>query len=175
MESDFDNYNARVDAWILPFLNVYGVYGEVDGENTASGLALDPATTAILAQRESPASSFTFSYDGDVYGFGLILAGEWGRVWGTLDYNFTQADLDISTSEIDTSTLTPRLGVRGNLGGLQGSLWLGAMYQDIDEKQMGNLLFPATVGAATVNLPVAYDVRLQQDEQWNFLWAPPPS
>lgn len=170
VESELDNYNARVDAWILPFLNVYGVYGEVDGENTASGLALDAVTTATLTGLGvTLPSSFTFSYDGDVYGFGLILAGEWGRVWGTLDYNFTQADLDISTSEIDTSTLTPRLGVRGNLGGVQGSLWLGAMYQDIDERQVGNLLFPATVGAATVNLPVAYDVRLQQDEQWNFL------
>ena len=170
VESELDNYNARVDAWILPFLNVYGVYGEVDGENTASGLALDAVTAATLAGAGvTVPSSFTFAYDGEVYGFGLILAGEWGRVWGTLDYNFTQADLDVSVSEIDTSTLTPRIGVRGNLGGAKGSLWLGAMYQDIDEKQVGNLLFPATVGAATVNLPVAYDVRLEQDEQWNFL------
>ena len=171
VESELNNYNARLDAWLLPFLNVYGVYGKVDGENTASGLALDAVTAATLAGAGvTIPDSFTFSYDGNVYGFGLILAGQWGKYWGTIDYNFTQADLDISTSEIDTSTLSPRIGVNGEFASIKGSLWLGAMYQDIDEKQIGDILFPATVpGPATINLPVSYDVRLEQVQQWNFL------
>jgi hypothetical protein len=171
VESEVDNLNVRVDGWLFPFLNVYGVYGEVDGENTASGLGLDIVTAGILTGAGvTPPDTFTIPYDGNVYGFGLILAGQWGKYWGTLDYNFIRADLSISTSEIDTRTITPRIGTSGTIGSTRGSLWIGAMHQDIDEKQIGNLDFPVTVPVVgMVSLPVNYDARFEQENEWNFL------
>ena len=161
VESEVDNYNIRLDAWLMPFLNIYGVYGEVDGENTASGLALDAATTTVLTTAGLSVDPFKFSYDGNVYGFGIILAGQLGKYWGTVDYNFTQADLDISTSEIDTHTITPRIGTSGTMGSLKGSLWIGAMHQRIDEVQAGSI--------SVSGLDIDYNVLLEQENEWNFL------
>jgi hypothetical protein len=161
VESEVDNYNIRLDAWLMPFLNIYGVYGEVEGENTASGLVLDAATTTVLTAAGLSVDPFKFSYEGDVYGFGIILAGQWGKYWGTLDYNYMQADLDISTSEIDTHTITPRIGTSGSIGSAKGSLWIGAMHQSIDEVQAGSI--------SVSGLDIDYNVLLEQENEWNFL------
>jgi hypothetical protein len=161
VESEVDNYNIRLDAWLMPFLNIYGVYGEVEGGNTASGLVLDAATTTVLTAAGLSVDPFKFSYEGDVYGFGIILAGQWGKYWGTLDYNYMQADLDISTSEIDTHTITPRIGTSGSIGSAKGSLWIGAMHQSIDEVQAGSI--------SVSGLDIDYNVLLEQENEWNFL------
>ena len=174
VESEVDNYNVRLDAWLLPFLNVYGVVGKVEGENKASGvtvtdswtgntggnLILEATLSGIQAGIQS--SGFPLDYDGDVYGIGAILAYQWGKYWGTIDYNFTQADLDISTSEIDTHTITPRIGRSGSLGNVKGSLWIGAMHQAVDENHNGTINFAPGVD-------IEYKVLNEQEDEWNFL------
>jgi hypothetical protein len=162
VESEVDNWNIRLDAWLMPFLNIYGVYGEVEGENKASGLTFDAPSQAVLAATGLSLDPFNFTYEGDVYGFGIIFAGQWGKYWGTLDYNYMQADLDISTSEIDTHTITPRIGTSGSIGSTKGSLWIGAMHQSIDEVQTG------TIPVAGVGV-IDYNVLLEQENEWNFL------
>jgi hypothetical protein len=198
VESEVNNYNVRLDAWVLPFLNVYGVAGKVNGENKVSGIevdvsGIDPRYEPFI--RQLVPSSFTLDYEGSVYGIGTVLAAGKGRYWGTIDYNFTRANLDISTSEIDTHTVTPRVGVKGEAGGIKGSLWIGSMFQRTDERQLGSLGFPGTnqnldfsslvvdPGTGTPMLPpetleadvnagdisASYDVVLEQEKEWNFL------
>jgi hypothetical protein len=198
VESEVNNYNVRLDAWVLPFLNVYGVAGKVNGENKVSGIevdlsGIDPNYKPFVGQLVP--SSFTLDYEGSVYGIGTVLAAGKGRYWGTIDYNFTRANLDISTSEIDTHTVTPRVGVKGEAGGIKGSLWIGSMFQRTDERQLGSLGFPSTnqtldfsslvvdPGTGTPMLPpetleadvnagdisASYDVVLEQEKEWNFL------
>ena len=167
VESEVDNWNIRLDAWVLPFLNIYGVAGTVDGENSvAPGLDVqiaDAGLAVLLADLKAgiKANGFNVPYDGDVYGVGTILAGQWGKYWGTIDYNFTQADLDISTSEIDTHTISPRIGRSGSLGNVKGSLWIGAMHQEVDENHNGKVIF----GGQNIE----YIVINEQEDEWNFL------
>ena len=172
IESEVDNFNVRLDAWLLPFLNVYGVAGKVDGENRVSDINVDnnwaghpggPAVTGTLdaLALEFKNNGFKLDYEGDVYGVGVILASQWGKYWGTIDYNFTQADLDISTSEIDTHTITPRIGRSGELGNIIGSLWIGAMYQAVDENHNGQI--------NQGGLDIQYTVLNEQENEWNFL------
>jgi hypothetical protein len=172
IESEVDNFNIRLDTWLLPFLNFYGVFGTVEGQNKVSDINVNnnwathpggPAVTNVLdaLALEFKNNGFKLDYEGDVYGYGLILAGQWGQYWGTIDYNYTQADLDISTSEIDTHTITPRIGRSGSLGNTKGSLWIGAMHQAIDEDHNG-----------IVNqggLDIQYTVLNEQADEWNFL------
>nr|MBC8348379.1 hypothetical protein [Verrucomicrobiota bacterium] len=148
VESEVDNYNVRLDAWVFPFLNIYGVAGKVEGENTVSGVSitnnwtvLGSPVTDILDPLKArvDANGFKINYDGEVYGIGAILAGQWGKYWGTIDYNFTQTELDIATSEIDTHTISPRIGRLGSLGNVKGSLWIGAMHQAVDEIHNGKI------------------------------------
>ena len=179
VESEVDNYNVRIDAWLLPFLNVYGIVGKVEGKNKANGVTVtdswtgntgiaDPVKAATVEgtltgiQTGIQSSGFPLNYDGDVYGIGAILAYQWGMYWGTIDYNFSQADLDISTSEIDTHTITPRIGRSGSLGNVKGSLWIGAMHQAVDENHNGTINFAPGVD-------IEYKVLNEQEDEWNFL------
>ncbi|MBT3570678.1 MAG: hypothetical protein HN494_17650 [Opitutae bacterium] len=167
VESDVDTNIARLDAWILPFLNVYGLYGEVDGDNKVvdAVIAESATATALVSQAFK-----TVPYEGDVYGFGAILAFSKGRWWGTLDYTYTEADLDISASEITTHTISPRIGTTGNIGNLKGSIWIGGMHQDVDEHQVGSV----TADLSAINpllgiQTIGYDVQQEAEEEWNFL------
>ncbi|HJO09335.1 MAG TPA: hypothetical protein QGH16_05760, partial [Verrucomicrobiota bacterium] len=45
------------------------------------------------------------------------------------------------------------------------SLYIGAMYQDIDEEQNGTVKFPI-MGQA---VPVGYNVNSEAEEEWNYL------
>jgi hypothetical protein len=173
VQSEVDNFNVRLDAWIFPFLNVYGLVGKVEGENTVSGVVVNDNWTALgggaaLVQAildplkaGVDANGFKIDYEGDVYGFGAILAGQWGKYWGTIDYNFTQADLDITTSEIDTHTITPRIGRTASLGNVKGALWVGAMHQKVDEDHNGKLDYSG--------INIEYKVKNEQENEWNFL------
>ncbi|MBU61683.1 MAG: hypothetical protein CMI26_04180 [Opitutae bacterium] len=173
VESEVDNFNVRLDAWLFPFLNVYGLVGKVEGENTVSGVVVNDNWTALGAgatlvqaildplKAGVDANGFKINYEGDVYGFGAILAGQWGKYWGTIDYNFTQADLDITTSEIDTHTITPRIGRTASLGNVKGALWIGAMHQKVDEDHNGKLDYSG--------INIEYKVRNEQENEWNFL------
>ena len=162
LESRATSTTAKLDAWLLPFLNVYGVAGYVDGETTASGFSvggLPPALASLLP------NSFSIAYSGPVYGAGITLAAGYNQYFASVDANYTESDLDIGDSTIEAFVISPRIGVTGSLGGLNGSLYIGAMYQDIDEQQNGTVNFPV-MGQA---VPVGYDVLSNAEDEWNYL------
>jgi len=162
LESRATSTTAKLDAWLLPFLNVYGVAGYVDGETVASGFSvagLPPALSSLLP------NSFSIAYSGPVYGAGVTLAAGYNQYFVSLDANYIESDLDIGDSTIEAFVISPRVGVTGNFGGLEGSLYVGAMYQDIDENQNGTVNFPV-VGQS---LPVGYDVISEAEDKWNYL------
>ena len=162
LQSRATSTTAKLDAWLLPFLNVYGVAGYVDGETTASGFSgggLPPELASLLP------NSFSIAYSGPVYGAGITLAAGYNQYFASVDANYTESDLDIGDSTIEAFVISPRIGVTGSLGGLNGSLYVGAMYQDVDEQQNGTVNFPV-MGQA---VPVGYDVISEAEEQWNYL------
>ena len=162
LESHATSTTAKVDVWLLPFLNVYGVAGYVDGETNASGFSvggLPPEVASLLP------SSFSVAYSGPVYGGGATLAVGSGNYFASLDANYTKSDLDIGDSTIEAFTLTPRIGIKGSLGDLNGALYIGAQYQDVDENQNGTASFPI----AGNPVPVGYSVVSEAEEEWNYL------
>ena len=162
LESRVTTTTAKIDAWVLPFLNVYGVAGYVDGETTASGFSvggLPPELASLLP------NSFAIAYSGSTYGIGGTLAAGYNQFFASLDANYTESDLDIGDSTIEAFVISPRIGITGDLGGLSGALYVGAMYQDVDEQQNGTVKFPI----AGVSVPVGYDVISAAKEEWNYL------
>jgi hypothetical protein len=160
LESRATSTTAKIDAWLLPFLNVYGVAGFVDGETTASGFSVAAPELAGLLP-----NSFTLAYSGPVYGGGVTLAAGYNQFFASVDANYTESDLDIGDSAIEAFVISPRVGITGELGGLNGSLYVGAMYQDIDEQQNGIVGFPI-LGQ---EVSVGYDVISEAEEKWNYL------
>jgi len=162
LESRVTTTTAKIDAWVLPFLNVYGVAGYVDGETTASGFSvggLPPELASLLP------NSFAIAYSGSTYGVGGTLAAGYNQFFASLDANYTESDLDIGDSTIEAFVISPRIGITGDLDGLSGALYVGAMYQDVDEQQNGTVKFPI----AGVSVPVGYDVISAAKEEWNYL------
>lgn len=162
LESRVTTTTAKIDAWILPFLNVYGVAGYVDGETTASGFSvggLPPELASLLP------NSFAIAYSGPTYGVGGTLAAGYNQFFASLDANYTESDLDIGDSTIEAFVISPRVGITGDLGGLNGALYVGAMYQDVDEQQNGTVKFPIM----GTSVPVGYDVISAAKEEWNYL------
>lgn len=166
------NLAGRVDAWILPFLNVYGIFGYTEG---SSSLDLTIPSIGLLPGRTVPVE---LDYEGPTYGGGITLAGGLApipdddlTVFGVLDANFTVTDLDFtntvldSNSEIEAGVASMRLGVRDvlfehdALGRVTGALWVGAMYQDIAQ----------TIAVGVPGTPFGVEIDQTPQEPWNAL------
>jgi len=117
-------WTLRMDAWILPFWNVYGILGRTSGD--AEG------------------------YKADVIGYGTTIAGGYKDFFGMVDYNRTRADLDISLTDARATVISSRIGWNGKLGGFTGVLWVGAMYQDIAQ----TLDLPLDIGNSVLNVSI---------------------
>jgi hypothetical protein len=156
-------WTARLDGWVLPFLDFYGVAGYVNGQGKVE---LRPA---VLPTR-GPKFDFKLEYDGPTVGFGGTLAAGFKpiknrptMVFGLADLNFTRTFLDFkhvvsSLDGVDVMVFSARLGVRerilknSRLGDVHASLWGGCMYQGVQEDMTGRLAltelnFRARVGA----------------------------
>lgn len=157
----------RLDTWVFPFLNIYGLVGETAGV-TRPGLVFPNGEVV-----ESEVDYQRFSYGG-----GLTLAAGYKAWFLTLDGNWTTGDLvskdngQIGDKPIRSLTITPRFGTllsSGRLG--TGSLWVGGMYllatseitgmADLSERPLlANLVGKDALG---------YSVRVEPKENWNLL------
>jgi hypothetical protein len=161
--------DGRVDAWLFPFLNVYGVMGYTQGDTATTAAA----TLAGLGTLEFP---FVLDYEGFTYGGGLTLVYGYKQLFAMVDYNYTRTDLDIADSEITAHVVTPRVGWHGKAAGLKGSAWLGAMYQGVDQKFRGQLtvdvpLPPPPIGPGPMSVPVSYAVDEEATNPWNMVFG----
>ena len=90
--SSVDNLNVKLDAWILPFFNVYLIAGYVWNESdTRIRVTLPP----LLPGGATRVHELTVPTEiqGSVAGIGVTLAGGYGPFFMTYDANLAQADL----------------------------------------------------------------------------------
>ena len=144
IENRTSEQDLKLDVWVLPFLNVFGIVGNVDGETTV--------------YPGPPLDKLEVNYDGLVYGGGVTLAGGYDRFFVSVSGILTETDLDTATSSVSAWIVTPRLGVRFD----DVALWIGGMYQNAEEKHQGRISVP-------IFGDVAYDVELEEDEPWNYV------
>ena len=90
--SRVDNLNAKLDAWILPFVNVYAIAGYVWNESdTRIEVELPPLLPGGPTRRRQV--TIPTEIQGSVGGVGITLAGGYGPYFMTYDANLAQADL----------------------------------------------------------------------------------
>lgn len=150
VENDVSQYGGQLEMWLLPFLNLYGLVGYIDG-TTDIDFVGNPAAAQLGLNRMS------VDYDGMVYGLGATLTYGFGPGFVALNGIVTSTDLD-QESSVKAWVLRPIVGV--HVGSL--AVWTGAMYQKAQEEHEGNVLVPR-LG------PVAYDIELEESEPWNFV------
>ncbi|MGL5046686.1 MAG: hypothetical protein ACRC6S_03750 [Shewanella sp.] len=141
-------YTLRADAWLLPFLNVYAIAGQMTGYSETR-VHLDkieisplPAITEGL-----PDFNFRLDLDGYLYGAGIVIAGGVGNWFTLIDASLTNTRLTIIDGNIKAFVLSPRLGYDFGDKGLPLRIWVGGMHQEV-EQQLGGYISDLDLGAA---------------------------
>jgi hypothetical protein len=151
VENNTTNIHVRFDYWILPFFNIFGLIGDNSGTTRVNIGELDLGLPVDLDR-------LTIDTAGTTYGIGAVLAFG-GETWfTTLAYDYTESDLDVATSSVRGQVVAPKFGLRTK----SGAVWVGAMYQEAEEKHEGIFDLPF-VGA------VPFKVELNEAESWNYL------
>ena len=142
---------ARVEAWVLPFLNLYGLIGRVDGR---ANIDIAPA---FLPPKHSPKYDLRLDYGGLTFGLGGTLAagikpfkGRSTIIFGLADLNVTQTFPDFrrvvtSVAPVTVGVVNVRGGVRdrilhtSSLGDIYASAWGGVMWEDVQKIMSGSV------------------------------------
>lgn len=151
--------SARFDAWLFPFLNVYGILGEIWNESDVKvSVTLPPALgggTAVLPTNGN--------LSGTVYGAGVTLNGGYNRFFMVLDNNITYAAMDGALDyKIQTLMTTVRVGMRDRWKNTNWRIWFGATRWDTDRNLSGSIPF----GSQTLYFNV--DQSPKTTENWNL-------
>jgi hypothetical protein len=143
--------HIRVDYWILPFVNVFGLFGQVRGKTEVDLNGIDIGLPIEVENLVVPT-------DGTVYGGGIVLAVG-GKSWfATVAYNRNETILDVAESSVKAQVFTPRVGMHFK----GGAVWIGGMYQDVEERHVGVFDLPR-VGE------IPFDVTLGASAPWNYV------
>jgi len=115
---------ARLDAWVLPFLDLYVMAGQTrtDTSMVASFEIAPPVGDPIPVVVEQNSR-----VDGPLYGGGATLVVGHGSFFAMLDANYARSDLELFDGTIDALLLSGRVGWfrDTNLG--QWRVWTGLM------------------------------------------------
>lgn len=93
----FQSISTRVDLWALPFVNIYGIFGE----------SFEKTKITIT---EPVSFSSEASFKGPTAGFGLTAGGRLKGIFFTLDYNNTWTFLAQIKGAVFTQAYTSRIG-----------------------------------------------------------------
>lgn len=160
---DSETLTLRGDFWLLPFLNFYGIFGYTQGSSIAN-VQLNLGNKPI-----GDSFDFALNFKGFTYGVGGTIAGGIGNWFGLLDVNYTNTNLDILDGEISSIVVSPRLGYRWKFRGHDTQLWVGSMYQNVEQTFSGYL---TNIGIELPDfLPQGGKFRVEQhlEDKWNGL------
>ncbi|MDV7073622.1 hypothetical protein R3J21_18975 [Citrobacter werkmanii] len=175
----------KLDAWLLPFMNIYGLVGYTDGHSISQiGVGVKGAR-----KYHYPANlqnlDFKLDFKGTTYGIGTTLVGGVGNWFTAVDANYTQTQFDILDGSIDAFTVSPRVGYRFATPGVDTlhlpsgklNVWVGSMYQDVQQEFKGSLndlSMPSATLQRMVDLANKdgngrFDVKQHLQSPWNIL------
>ncbi|MBP1840627.1 hypothetical protein [Formosa algae] len=125
--------NFRADAWVLPFMNVYGLFSTVTG---GTQVALQPtwkdATGEIILQL--PEFSSKVEFDATTYGIGTTLVFGWNNYFVSTDFNYSRTNTELLENQVGYATLSARAGYRFRLSDKNPDFYIapyaGTMYRN---------------------------------------------
>jgi len=164
---------VRLDAWVLPFLDVYLMLGETRTDTSLSTtFDLRPPIGAPV-----PVTIETDQkVDGPLYGGGATVVFGGDAWFAMADANYSRSDLDTFDGAIDAWFLSSRLGLHRTIDRFQAQLWVGIGYIDAKRTLTITTDLPA-FGPTTVEVeqeptdPVTYQFggRLSLDRRWEAM------
>lgn len=155
VQNDVLQVGLKADAWLLPFLNIYGLLGGIDGRTDVDFAALPPAAAPVLGALDQ---GLDVDYAGLLYGVGGTLTWGAGPVFAAVNGILTWTELDEEETSVQAYILRPILGFRSGAF----AAWTGLMYQKAQEEHQGRIQIPGFG-------PVDYDLEFEEKDPWNML------
>ena len=179
-----DSLNAKIDAWLFPFLNLYAIYGPldadadieflIDGNGMLEHMGIDcsglirPRVCDRLQDQNFLLPIHT-TPGGTSWGFGGVLAGGWKGWFATIPFNYSRVDLGDTIAEgSPIVTVTPRFGrnfVLGELGNF--ALFAGGNYLKSELQISGTYRIPVEDQELTFD----YTVQQKNKDAWNLVFG----
>ncbi|WP_123864766.1 hypothetical protein [Chitinophaga barathri] len=137
VKAEIQALTARMDLWVLPFLDVYGIAGKVWSKTNVS------VVSPIQFNTEA-------NFDGHVLGLGVTLAGGYHGFVSINDFNHTWTILDNIEGAVKTWMITPRLGYNFNFPkDRMLTFWVGTTGLLVDKGTAGSI----NIGNLTEDIP----------------------
>ena len=146
--SDVDNLNLKFDVWLLPFLNVYAIVGDIKNKSTTTVALSDIGTVSVPTK-----------LDGSVGGLGTTIAGGVGSFFGALDINGARADIGFD-DRFRALVTSARAGWHGTANSRPIRVWASATYWDT---------FATAKGSATT--PNGDSLKFEVDQGPKYPWT----
>jgi hypothetical protein len=117
-ESEVDVATTRLDLWLFPFMNVYGIYNRI---NSTTNVELSEPFELVIPD---------INNKGNGFGFGTTLAYGWGPVWASVNGNSVWTKTPVLTTPTHSISSSARIGTHlWNKTRTQHiSVWVGANY-----------------------------------------------
>lgn len=186
--TDARSWEAKPDAWLFPFLNVYLFGGRVDGEALVPIIVPGEATLKALlpelgALCDKPAGftgrpeacdkAFALldnsHYTGTNYGFGMTLAAGWKNFFVALPVSYVWSHLSNTSTRVTALSASGRVGysIKPKRTGML-SFYTGASY--LNTKQDIEGIFKFDTGSPVIGeIDVNYTITEQGTKPWNLL------
>lgn len=121
--------NLRIDSWILPFLNVYGLFSQVYG---STSVRLAPVFGGITF----PEFGSTVDFDASAYGLGATLVYGYKNYFISGDINHSWTSTELLTKQVGVLTLSGRVGRSFKLKRDQRVVfYVGMMYRNFTKAE----------------------------------------
>ena len=148
-----NTYALMLDAWVLPFWNVYGILAYSDG--TAEVDAVVPGVLDYAI--DEPYSAFT-------YGGGTVVTAGWRDFFVIGNFTWTTQEVNVLESRVNVFLAAPRIGWQSTIGPASVALWAGANYLHMGQHLYGTTSFDIP-GLGNTNLN--FDLDIEQVGAWN--------
>ncbi|MFA9438031.1 hypothetical protein ACDA63_00170 [Uliginosibacterium sp. sgz301328] len=178
------SYQVQGGAWIFPFLNVYGILGQVHGEGDidisipgrdlmnylgVSGCNLPARLQPDLCSKTLSGTAKP-NYRGNSYGVGMTVAGAWHQIFFALPITYVLTDASISDSPARALNIAPRVGWSQPLKDL-GSVvyYVGGTYLRSTSNLTGEFTFNTADTVIGRDTTMSFDITEKQVQSWNYL------
>ncbi|MGO2507381.1 MAG: autotransporter outer membrane beta-barrel domain-containing protein [Vibrio hibernica] len=125
--TDTQTPQIKVDAWVLPFLNVFASVGQLSG-----------TTDLDLVLRDTNHYNIEVDVKGHSYTVGAMIAGASGDWFYSMPLSYTESKMNKANVEGYALNIQPRVGYNFELNhGYKLSVYTGASYMDINQTLSG--------------------------------------
>ena len=166
---------VRPDIWLLPFLNVYGIFSTAKTSTEISAGLWLPDTSNVW--NEVTAFNSKANFDATGMGFGITPTIGIGGGWMALDMNMTWTDVSALNKPVFTYVFGPRFGKTFKFKDPQRNLavWAGGFRVHLSAETDGSLALSDVLPIDEAQVKVdegmmkVADATVQVDEWWNGL------